>query len=131
MQRVIVSVINDLSTDQRVHKVCCTLHKIGYKVILVGRKQRNSIPLTKRDYETKRMFLLFEKGILFYAEYQFRLFLFLLFNKSDILYSNDLDTLLPNYLISRIKKKILIYDTHELFCEVPELQNHPLKKRIC
>lgn len=130
MKTAIVSVINDLSTDHRVHRTCLTLHKLGYRVILVGRKQRKSLPLASRDYKTKRMFLLFEKGVLFYAEYQIRLFFYLLFHKSDVLIPNDLDTLLPNYLISKIKSAHLVYDTHELFCEVPELQNSPIKRKI-
>ncbi|MEO6902689.1 MAG: glycosyltransferase [Bacteroidia bacterium] len=130
MKRIIVSVINDLSTDQRVHKVCTTLNQMGYEVMLVGRRQRKSLPLNPREYETKRMFLFFEKGVLFYAEYQIRLFLYLVFNKASVFLSNDLDTLLPNYLISKIKNIPLVYDTHELFCEVPELQANPTKKAI-
>lgn len=130
MKRAIVSVINDLSTDQRVNKVCCTLHKLGYNVTLVGRKQRKSLPLSKRDYHTYRMFLLFEKGALFYAEFQIRLFFYLLVHRADVLVSNDLDTLLPNYLISEFKSVHLVYDSHELFCEVPELQANPAKKNI-
>lgn len=130
MKQVIVSVINDLSTDQRVHKTCTTLHTMGYNVTLIGRKQRKSLPLSQRDYSTKRMFLLFEKGPLFYAAFQFRLFLYLLFHKADVLVSNDLDTLLPNYIVSKLKHVPLVYDSHELFCEVPELINSPLKKNI-
>ncbi|MCX6297307.1 MAG: glycosyltransferase [Bacteroidetes bacterium] len=130
MKKVFVSVINDLSTDQRVHKVCMTLHNMGYDVTLVGRKQRKSLPLAERIYKTKRMFLLFEKGPFFYLEFQKRLFWYLLFHKADVLVANDLDTLLPNYLNSKLKGAQLVYDSHELFCEVHELQANPFKKNI-
>ncbi len=130
MKKAIVSVINDLSTDQRVHKVCTTLHQLGYQVTLVGRKQRKSLPLIPRNYSTKRLFLLFESGPFFYLEFQIRLFFYLLFHRGDVLVSNDLDTLLPNYLISKLKSSALVYDSHELFCEVPELLENPTKKGI-
>lgn len=130
MKKAIVSVINDLSTDQRVHKVCSSLQAMGYDVTLVGRKQRKSLPLQERAYKTKRMFLLFEKGPLFYLEYQKRLFWYLIFHKADVLVSNDLDTLLPNFLVSELKGADLVYDSHEIFCEVPELQGNPMKKNV-
>lgn len=130
MKRAIVSVINDLSTDQRVHKVCTTLHKLGYDVTLVGRRQRKSLPLAKRDYKTKRFFLLFEKGPLFYLEFQKRLFWYLMFHKADVLVANDLDTLFPNYWVAKLKGINIVYDSHELFCEVPELQANPFKRKL-
>ncbi|MGB5363434.1 MAG: glycosyltransferase [Aureibaculum sp.] len=119
MKRIIVSVTNDLVTDQRVHKVCTSLMAMGFEIVLIGRKLPTSLAID-RDYRTIRMPLLFNKGFLFYAEYSLRLFLKLFFLKKDILLSNDLDTLLPNYIISKLFNKELVYDSHELFTEIPE-----------
>ncbi|MCL7753602.1 glycosyltransferase [Polaribacter sp. Z022] len=129
MKRIIVSVTNDLSTDQRVDKVCNTLHNNGFNVLLIGRKLKKSTVLN-RKYNTKRINLIFNKGFLFYAEYNFRLFFILLFTKKDILLSNDLDTLLSNFLVSKIQNKKVVYDSHELFPEIPELVKKPFVKKI-
>jgi len=128
-QRIIVSVTNDLATDQRVDKICNTLLELNFEVILIGRVLPDSIRI-KRIYQTKRFKLWFNKGPLFYANYNIRLFFFLLFSKVDVLWSNDLDTLLANYYVSKWKKKKLIFDSHEYFTEVPELVNRPKVKKI-
>ncbi len=125
-----VSVINDLVTDNRVLKTCKVLRELGYEVVLTGRKLPDSLPLPNWPFKTHRMLLLFKTGPLFYLFFNLRLFLKLLFSKADLLYANDLDTLLPNYLVSRMRKIPLIYDSHELFCEVPELLKTPLKRSI-
>ncbi len=129
-KRIIVSVTNDLVSDNRVHKACSTLKKMGFVVLLTGRKLPDSMNPGKRNYSIRRFRLLYSKGPLFYACYNFRLFIFLLFEKFDLLLSNDLDTLPANFLAAKIKNKPLIYDSHEYFTEVPELVNRPGVKRI-
>ncbi len=130
LKKAVVSVINDLVTDQRVHKTCTSLHDMGFDVTLVGRRMRNSLPLADRVYSTFRMKLSVEKGVWFYFFFQWRLLFFLLKNKADVYVSNDLDTLWPNYLVSKWRKKPLVYDAHEIFTEVPELVNRKFKQNI-
>jgi glycosyltransferase involved in cell wall biosynthesis len=129
LKRILISVTNDLTTDQRVEKTCEVLSEIGYDVLLVGRKLKKSLPI-QRNYKTIRFRLLFNKGFLFYAEFNIRLFIFLLFTKKDLLFSNDLDTLLPNYIIGKLQNKKLVFDSHELFSEIPELVNKQQVKNV-
>ena len=124
MPHILISVTNDLSTDQRVKKICDRLVDLDYQITLIGRRLKNSKPIL-RSYKTIRMRLLFNNGFFFYAEYNLRLFLRLLYMKKDILLANDLDTLLPNFLVSKICSKKIVYDSHELFTEVPELMGRP------
>lgn len=130
MKRIIASVSNDLFSDSRVDKVCNSLVAMGYEVILVGRQYRCSPPLSPRRYKTQRLSLCFKRGIAFYAEFNLRLFLYLLFHPCDILVANDLDTLLPNFLVSKLLKRRIVYDSHEYFCGVPELSHRPHVRRV-
>ena len=125
-----VSVINDLVTDNRVNKTCMALIESGYDVTLVGRKLSNSLPIPNWTFKTIRLKMIFKKGPAFYFFFNFRLFFVGLINKTDLFYANDLDTLAPMFLLSKLKKKPLIYDSHELFCEVPELKASRIKKSI-
>ena len=125
-----VSVINDLVTDNRVNKTCMALIECGYDVTLVGRKLSNSLPIPNWTFKTIRLKMIFKKGPLFYFFFNLRLFFVGLINKTDLFYANDLDTLAPMFLLSKLKKKPLIYDSHELFCEVPELKDSKIKKAI-
>ncbi|MDO9633787.1 MAG: glycosyltransferase [Paludibacter sp.] len=128
-RRIIISVSNDLSTDQRVLKVADSLYKNGFDVTLIGRKLKNSQPL-QLNYPYKRIRLIFNRSFLFYFELNLRLLFALLFSKANIFYANDTDTLPANFVASKIKGSKLVFDAHELFPEVPELQDRPVVQKI-
>lgn len=110
-----MSVISDVVTDQRMQKECNTFHKMGYNVLVLGRKSKNTFHLNELPYKVIRFQNLSKRGPLMYFIFNVQLFFYLLFKKADVLWANDLDTLLPNFLISRLKKSKLVYDSHEYF----------------
>ena len=128
--KIAVSVTNDLNQDQRMHRICNSLLKAGYDVLLIGREKKSSQALLNQRFKQKRLTCWFESGLLFYLEYNVRLFLFLFFGSFHILYAVDLDTLSSVGLISVLKRKKLVYDAHEYFVEVPELQDSKIKKWV-
>ena len=90
---------------------------MGYDVLLTGRKSKRNFILDELPYPTIRFSNLFKSGPLMYLVFNVQLFFFLLFKRVDIVWANDLDTLLPNFLIARLKKIKLVYDSHEYFTE--------------
>lgn len=135
---IIFTVTNDLSYDARMHRISGTLAANGYAVTLVGRALPHSIPLEDKPFRQKRLYCFFRKGFPFYAEYNFRLFIFLLFARYDAVCSIDLDTLPAGCLATIIRGKKRVFDAHEYFTEVPEVVGrHFVKKfwetiaRIC
>ncbi len=130
-KRIYISVINDLITDQRVQRIAGTLSKSDYLPVLVGRKHGKSPDFLLKGVENKRFLLLFNKGFLFYAAFNIRLFLYLVSRKGEvILLANDLDTLPANYLVSIIRGWKLVYDSHEYFTEVPELSGRNFVRKL-
>ena len=128
--QICLSVTNDINTDQRVNRIASSLIRLNADVTVVGRKRKNSLGLTNSEVRFKRFNLMFNKGPLFYACYNIRLFFYLLLHQYDLLVANDLDSLPANYLISKIKKTKLVYDSHEYFTEIPELVNRKFVKGI-
>jgi glycosyltransferase involved in cell wall biosynthesis len=119
------TVTTDLTYDQRMIRICTSLAQAGYDVVLVGRKMKHSVPSQHQPFKQKRLFCFFEKGKLFYIEYNLRLFFYLLLKKMDCIVAIDLDIILPCYFISNIKKIKRVYDAHELFCEMKEIATRP------
>lgn len=130
MKRIICSVTNDLNYDQRMQRICNSLVKGGYEVTLVGRQKRNSPNLTSQAFNQKRLKCFFQKGKLFYLEYNLRLFIYLLFAKYDIVCSIDVDSILGGYMMKLLRGKKFVFDAHEYFTELEEVVNRPFTKNI-
>lgn len=129
-KRIVFTVTNDLVTDQRMIRICNTLHHAGYQVTLVGRERPSSLPLSSHPFSQYRLVCKFQRGALFYLEFNLRLLFWLLSHAFDVYSAVDADTILPCTLVSIIKQKTLVFDAHEYFTEVPELTYKPIVKAI-
>jgi glycosyltransferase involved in cell wall biosynthesis len=129
-KKIIFTVTNDLTYDQRMQKICSSLSAAGYEVELVGRLHDFSVPLDNQPYRQTRLWCIFNKGKLFYIEYNIRLLFFLLFREFDGVCAIDLDTIAPAYFVGKFKQAKLIYDAHEYFTEVPEVVRRPLVQKV-
>ena len=130
LKRIYFTVTNDLTYDQRMHRICTSLAENGYTVTLVGRKLSTSSPIKQEKFQQKRIRCFFTRGKRFYAEYNIRLFFFLLFKKMDAICAIDLDTILPCFYISAWKGTRRIYDAHELFTGLKEVETRPRIKKF-
>lgn len=129
-EKIVFSVINDYSGDRRIQRIAGYLSEMGADVSIICRRLPDSLPVTDFPYPVYRMRLFFKTGKFFYIEFTLRLFLKLLFFRADTLVSNDLDTLLPNFVVSKIRRKKLVYDSHEYYTESPEIIHRPFIQKI-
>lgn len=132
LKRIVFVVTTDLNYDQRMQRICRSLaSNPDYEVCLIGRLKRNSKPLEKEDFAQRRFSLFFEKGPLFYLEFNLKLFFYLLFSKADVVCAVDIDTVLAVGLSRNFKRRRkYVFDAHEYFTEVPELMGRERIKAI-
>ena len=111
-------------------RICGSLAAAGYRVQLVGWQRPASPPLTPQPYAQHRLRGWFQRGKLFYLEYNLRLLCYLLGQRAAAWCACDLDTALPLWLRARLGGQPLVYDAHELFTEVPEVVARPAVQRL-
>ncbi|GAC1587789.1 MAG: hypothetical protein NVS3B25_03950 [Hymenobacter sp.] len=128
--RLLLAVTTDLCYDQRMQRICGSLATAGYRVQLVGWQRPASPPLTPQPYAQHRLRGWFQRGKLFYIEYNLRLLLYLLGQRAAAWCACDLDTALPVWLRARLGGQPFVYDAHELFTEVPEVVARPAVQRV-
>ncbi|MFC7669822.1 glycosyltransferase [Hymenobacter humi] len=127
---LLFAVTTDLCFDQRMQRICGSLAAAGYRVQLVGWQRPASPPLTPQPYAQHRLRGWFQRGKLFYLEYNLRLFFYLLGQRAAAWCAADLDTALPVWLRARLGGQPFVYDAHELFTEVPEVVARPAVQRV-
>jgi glycosyltransferase involved in cell wall biosynthesis len=130
LKKIFFTVTSDPNLDQRMQRICTTLAENGYDITLVGRNMSDSHVSAPKKFKQKRIKCWFNKGKIFYFEFNTRLSAYLLFKKMDAICAIDLDTIHPCYTISRLKKIPRIYDAHEFFTELIEVINRPAIKKI-
>ncbi len=130
MSPIVFTVTNNLTYDQRMIRICTSLANQGYVITLVGVKNKNATALTTQPYTQKRLYCFFSKGFGFYAEYNIRLFFYLLFLKANVFCCIDLDTMLPIYFAGKLRSKKLVYDAHEYFSQQKEIITRPKLYKI-
>ena len=130
IKSIIFTVTNDLVTDQRMQRIVGTFAEAGYTVRLVGRRLPDSPSAAHLGFSVKRIRCIFNKGKLFYLEYNLRLLVWLCFQRFDCLWAVDCDTAWPARWISILRRKPWVFDAHELFSRVPEVINRKGVQRI-
>ena len=111
-------------------RICGSLAAGGYRVRMVGWQRPASPSLTPQPYEQHRLRGWFQRGKLFYVEYNLRLFFYVLSQRAAAWCACDLDTALPMWLRARLGGQPFVYDAHELFTEVPEVVARPAVQRV-
>lgn len=128
--KVLIAVISDLSSDMRVQKHAKLLTCEGHTVTLVGRVAGVPLHLSLNGVEAKRIWVPFRKGPAMYILFNLLLLWRLLIRRFDLCMACDLDTLVPCYIVARIKGKKLIYDSHEYFTGQYGLAERRIKHAI-
>lgn len=129
MKTIYLTAISELVYDQRMIRICGSLARQNYNVVLVGRKFNERVSPQSYSFKQVRLQCWTATGWISYFEWNIRLFLFLLFRKMDVICAVDLDTILPCYFISKLKGIKRIYDAHELFTEMKEVISRPWVKK--
>jgi glycosyltransferase involved in cell wall biosynthesis len=123
MMKVLFCMTSDFKYDQRMQRIVSTFDK-NYDCFIFNRGS------TDQSFHSINANCFFNKGFLFYIEFNFRLLIHLFTHQYDIIYLVDTDTLFAGGFFSLFGKRKYIFDSHEWFTEVPELNGKFLKKYI-
>jgi glycosyltransferase involved in cell wall biosynthesis len=127
---------NTYDPDPRVRQEALTLLAMGCRVRLLAWDRDCKSPETERmeGVEVERVRLASSHGrgttqIFFYLALYFRLFWRGLKTPFDVVHCHDLDTLPIGFIIGKLKRKPIVYDSHENFLGMLTGSIHPAVRR--
>ncbi len=130
--RVLHLVMNDVRNDHRIVKEMETLIAAGHEVHAVG-VARPGLPRREvfRGIRVRRVRARpWPSPKARFAEYAVRAVVEALRVRPRVIQANDLDTLFPGWVASRLLRARLVYDAHELFLETEHLLGRPRERAV-
>ena len=128
MTKITIYSQSDFTTDYRIHKLSRALTDLGYVVRFVGRRHHKY--RCREGADTHLLYMFFERGALFYFEFNIRLFFYCLTHRADMVVAIDLDTLGGVSLAAKLTGQKMLFDSHEYFPESPEIAHKPFVKWV-
>ena len=128
MKNVLMIVMNNVIYDARVKKEALTLKENNYNIKIFGLKEftndsidtdYHGIPIILIELIAKKLLPKNNFGwICKYLEYVSLLIIKSIKLDIDVIHAHNLECLVPAYLISKLKKTKIVYDSHELSTEM-------------
>lgn len=135
--KVLMLLSNGFNPDPRVHREAAALVRAGYQVTILGwdRDLKSLKNETIDGINVERIYVKSTHGrgssqALFLLFFWFKAFWHSLNSKFDIVHAHDFDTLPLGYLLAKIRKAKLVYDSHESYIAMMHTLPAAMKKGI-
>ncbi|MGD0644429.1 MAG: glycosyltransferase family 4 protein [Candidatus Bathyarchaeia archaeon] len=132
-KKVVMLLSRHITYDQRVKKEATSLSSNGYKVkiLVLGRKDERSAKDPDNDRFDVDITQLNTVSFSSSAVPYLLLFNLIIFIKTvkrdfDIVHCNDFDTLIAGFFAARIRRKKVVYDSHELYAAMAKSNVGPI-----
>jgi glycosyltransferase involved in cell wall biosynthesis len=134
---VLMLLTNSYDPDPRVRQEALTLIAMGCHLRLLAWDRDLKSPLFEdmEGVQVERIHLASQHGrgttqIFFYLALYLRFFWRGLKTRFDVVHCHDLDTLPLGYLVGKLKRKSIVYDSHESFMDMLSGSVHPVVRKV-
>jgi glycosyltransferase involved in cell wall biosynthesis len=129
---ILMLLTNSYEPDPRVRQEALALIRMGcsVKILAWDRDLKSPVSQYMEGVEVQRVFLPSKHGrgntqIFFYAWLYLKMFWKAWCEPFDVVHCHDLDTLPLGFMVGKLKRKPIVYDSHESFTDMLEGSVHP------